>query len=114
MKVKEIKKVEMAKVNDARTEAAGKITRSVRQALLRKREAAYRYRDVDGLLLTRKWKVNKLSGRSEIMSMYAIPGPNRKCLCLRFTVFDYATKQFLFVRVYDDLKHLQELDAQVL
>ena len=73
-------------------EAACMITRRCRRAVRSKREAAYRYRDIDGLLLSKKWKHNKLSGGSEILAMYAVPGPDRRCLCLRFTIFDYASK----------------------
>ena len=83
-------------------------------AVHRQREAAYRYRDSDGALLTKKWAHNKLSGGSEILAMYAAPGPDRRCLCLRFTIFDYAAKQFVYVGVYEELKHLQEFDVQIL
>jgi hypothetical protein len=48
------------------------------------------------------------------MAMYAVPGPEGRCLCLRFTVFDYASKQFIYVGVYEELKHLQEFDARIL
>lgn len=48
------------------------------------------------------------------MALYAVPGPDGRCLCLRFTVFDYASKQFIYVGVYEELKHLQEFDAHIL
>ena len=73
-------------------EAARMITRRCRLAVHRQREAAYRHRDTDGALLTKKWAYNKLSGGSEILAMYAAPGPDQRCLCLRFTIFDYAAK----------------------
>ena len=48
------------------------------------------------------------------MAMYAAPGPDQRCLCLRFTIFDYAAKQFVYIGVYEELKHLQEFDVQIL
>jgi hypothetical protein len=93
-------KTQSAKVPDkklikhryTKDEAARMITRRCRLAVHRQREAAYRYRDTDGALLTKKWAHNKLSGGSEILAMYAVPGPDQRCLCLRFTIFDYAAK----------------------
>ena len=68
------------------------ITIRCRLAVHRQREVAYRYRDTDGALLAKKWAHSKLSGGSEILAMYAVPGPDQRCLCLRFTIFDYAAK----------------------
>jgi len=48
------------------------------------------------------------------MSMYMVPTPEGRCRCLRFTIFNYATKQFSYLGVYEKLEHLQEFDAAIL
>jgi hypothetical protein len=77
---------------------------------------AYRYGEAEGVLLTKKWGHNRISGGSEILAMYAVPGSSdhHRCFCLRFTIFDYAAKQFVYIGVYKELKHLQEFDVQIL
>jgi len=67
-----------------------------------------------GILYTRKRKYNKLSGAMEIMSMYMVHDAENRCTCLRFTVFNYATKDFIYFGIYDKLEHINEFDVYVL
>lgn len=48
------------------------------------------------------------------MSMYMVQSPENRCRCLRFTIFNYATKQFSYLGVYDKLEHLHEFDVDIL
>jgi len=94
-------------------EAAVLISRHWRTVVLKRREAAYNMSD-KGLLYTRKRKFNKLSGAMEIMSMYMVHDQENRAQCLRFTVFNYATKQFVYFGVYDKLEHIDEFDVYIL
>ena len=67
-----------------------------------------------GVLYTRKRKYNKLSGAMEIMSMYMVHDTENRCIALRFTVFNYATKDFIYFGIYDKLEHINEFDVYVL
>lgn len=44
--------------------------------------------------------------------MYVVHTPDRRCLCLRFSIFNYATKQFVYFGVYEKLIGLQEFDVE--
>ena len=48
------------------------------------------------------------------MSMYVVPTAENRCKCLRFTIFNYATKQFSYLGIYDKLNYLEEFDVDVL
>jgi len=89
------------------------IARYWRAKILKKREAAYNVSD-KGVLYTRKRKYNKLSGAMEIMSMYMVHDADNRCQKLRFTVFNYATKDFIYFGIYDKLEFINEFDVYVL
>ena len=78
-----------------------------------RREHAYNTKE-QGILYTRKRKYNQLLSAMEIMSMYMVPTLEGRCRCLRFTIFNYATKQFSYLGVYEKLEHLQEFDVTIL
>ena len=46
--------------------------------------------------------------------MYVVGTMENRCKCLRFTIFNYATKQFSYLGIYDKLTHLEEFDLNVL
>ena len=94
-------------------QAAVIIARHWRSLVLKRREAHYNMSD-KGILYTRKRKYNKLSGAMEIMSMYMVHDTENRCQCLRFTVFNYATKDFIYFGIYDKLEHINEFDVYVL
>lgn len=87
------------------SEAAATISRFYKKRLQGQREHAYNTEE-QGVLYTRKRKYNNLLGAMEIMSMYMVPTQENRCRCLRFTIFNYATKQFSYFGVYDKLEHL--------
>lgn len=62
----------------------------------------------NGLLLSRKRKFNKKLEAIEIMSMFLIHTADMKAKCLKFTIFNYATKQFSYMGVYDKLTGLSD------
>ena len=94
-------------------QAAVIIARHWRAKVQRRREAHYNMSD-KGVLYTRKRKYNKLTGAMEIMSMYMVHDENNRCHCLRFTVFNYALKEFVHFGIYDKLEFLNDFDVYVL
>lgn len=94
-------------------EAASTISRFYKKRIQNRREQAYNTKE-QGILYTRKRKYNNLLGAIEIMSMYMVQTPENRCRCLRFTIFNYATKQFSYLGVYDKLEHLDEFDVDIL
>lgn len=98
----------------SKDEAASTISRYYKKKVMRQREQAYTTSD-QGILYTRKRKFNQLLGAIEIMSMYVVyDASNNRCTCLRFTIFNYATKQFSYFGVYEKLDHLNTFDVRVL
>ena len=72
-------------------QAASIITRRCKKNVMRKRENDFNKED-QGFLFTRKRNYNKVSGAMEILSVYVVHTPDRRCLCVRFSIFNYATK----------------------
>ena len=93
--------------------AAKVIARYLRRIILRKREVEYRYRDTTVVMLTKKWAYNKASGNNEIMTMYVLVDQAQKCLCLRFTIFDFAEKKFVYSNVYE-VKEVRQFTSEKL
>jgi hypothetical protein len=83
-------------------QAASIITRRCKMNVMKRRENDY-HKDDQGYLYTRKRSYNKVSGAMEILSMYVVHTPDRRCLCLRFSIFNYATKNFVYFGVYEKL-----------
>lgn len=79
--------------------------------VMRKREQEYSKKD-DGFLYTRKRQFNRVSGAMEILSVYMVHTPDRRCLCVRFTIFNYAIKQYVYFGVYEKLQGLQDFDVE--
>lgn len=60
------------------------------------------FRSMPGWLFCRDYQVNKMSGALEVMSMHMIFNHiDNKCLHLRFTIYDYVTRKFNYVGIYD-------------
>jgi hypothetical protein len=78
---------------------------------MKKRETDFNKSD-QGYLFTRKRNYNKVSGAMEILSIYVVHTPDRRCLCLRFSIFNYAIKQFVYFGIYEKLVGLQDFDVQ--
>ena len=47
----------------------------------------------------------------EVMSMYVMHNAFNVCRCLRFTLFDYATKDFIYQGIYDQLEYINDFDV---
>ena len=92
-------------------QAASIITRRCKKNVMRRRENDYNKED-QGFLFTRKRNYNKVSGAMEILSVYVVHTPDRRCLCVRFSIFNYATKQFVYFGVYEKLVGLQDFDVE--
>ena len=48
------------------------------------------------------------------MSMYMVHDTENRCVCIRFTIFDYATKKFVYLGIYEKLEHLHDFDVIIL
>jgi hypothetical protein len=65
------------------------------------------YKTSHGILLTRKRRYNKLNGSFEIMSMYVIPSLENRSQALRFTIFNYKNKRFVYEGIYTKMLYLE-------
>ena len=64
--------------------------------------------------MTKKKRVNRVSGNYEIMMLHIVHTADFRCLSLRFTIFDYVTKKYIYSDFFDKIKHLSEFDARIL
>lgn len=55
-----------------------------------------------------------MSGAMEIMSLFMEHDTSRRCVRVKFTIFNYATKQYIYFGVYEKLKGLEEFDIDSL
>ena len=94
--------------------AARMIQRFIRRHILKKRERVYRQLNNEAILLTKKWHHNRVSGAAEIMCMYVTVSQKGRCHSLRFTIFDYVAKVYIYNGVYDQLNYLDEFEPKVL
>jgi hypothetical protein len=65
-------------------------------------------------LFTQKRQFSKMQGAMEIMSMFVEHDQQRRCVRVKFTIFNYATKQYVYFGVYEKLKGLDEFDYDAL
>jgi len=95
-------------------EAALKIVvRAFRLFITKKRMIMFR--QLPGMLICRDYHVNKNSGSFEVMHMHMIYNHiDHKCMHLRFTIFDYATKRFEYIGIYEELDHVTKFNVQLL
>ena len=77
--------------NAPKHEAASKIASFYKKKVMKRRERAYNQNE-QGVLFSRKRSFNRKLNAIEIMSMFVIASPEDMCVCLRFTIFNYATK----------------------
>jgi hypothetical protein len=47
----------------------------------------------------------------EIMSMFMVHDLKKRCLCVRFIIFNYASKKFVYFGVYEKLQYLLEFEV---
>lgn len=86
------------------------ITRIFRRIIMFQRMFAFR--TLKGVLYTRKSVINPNSGGLEIMSMHMEYNfLDFTCKQLRFTIFDYVTRKFLYAGTYEQLEYLTEFDV---
>jgi hypothetical protein len=64
--------------------------------------------------MTKKKRVNRMSGNYEIMMLHIVHTADFRCLSLRFTIFDYVTKKYIYSDFFDKIKYLSEFDARIL
>ena len=97
----------------AQKEAAALIiTRAFRWLMLYKRTVIFR--TLPGWLFCRDYSYNKNSGAFEIMSMHMIYNHiDNKCMHLRFTIFDYATKRFNYIGIFDQLENVNKFNVEI-
>lgn len=75
----------------------------------------YIYRTLKGILYARKYIRNPQSGSLNIMSMHMIcKFADDTCMFLRFTIFDYVTRKFLYSGKYEHLDHVREFNGNLL
>ena len=55
-----------------------------------------------------------MAGAIEIMSMYVEHDTSRRCIRAKFTIFNYATKQYTYHGVYEKLVGIEEFDVDML
>ena len=96
-------------------QAALIITRRCKTNILRKREIEYRSTlSQQGVVYSIKRHYRKMAGAMEIMSMFMEHDLQRRCVRVKFTIFNYATKQYTYFGVYEKLKGLDEFDVDIL
>jgi hypothetical protein len=70
------------------------------------------FRQLNGILYTRKYTINKPDGHFYIMSMHMITKyVDKTCLHVRFTIFDYVTRRIIYSGIYDKFDHVVEFNA---
>ena len=70
------------------------------------------FRQLTGVLFSRKYKISPNSGAFEIMSMHMqVNYIDKTSLFLRFTIFDYVTRKFTYSGTYDLLDFVQEFNV---
>ena len=83
-------------------QAARMICRVYRRLIMYQR--MFVYRRLNGVLFSRKFIINPMTGAFEIMSMHMITTfVDRTCRHLRFTIFDYVTKKIIYSGIYESL-----------
>ena len=83
-------------------QAARMITRVYRRLIMFQR--LYVYRKLNGVLFSRKYIINPMTGAFEIMTMHMISTlVDKQCRHLRFTIFDYVTKKISYSGLYEAL-----------
>jgi hypothetical protein len=74
-------------------QAASIITRRVKMNVMKKREKEYiSNHGQQGILFTEKRHYSKMSGAMEIMSLFMEHDTAKRCVRVKFTIFNYATK----------------------
>jgi len=70
------------------------------------------YRTLPGILLCRKYTISENSGSLEILSLHLIFSKiDYKCMHLKFSIFDYASRKFTFNGVYDKMDKIKEFNV---
>ena len=96
-------------------QAASMITKRVKMNVMKKREKEYiSNHGNNGVLFTEKRQYSKMSGAMEIMSLFMEHDTSRRCVRVKFTIFNYATKQYIYFGIYEKLKGLEEFDVDAL
>ena len=73
------------------------------------------YRQLKGILLSRKYNYNRQSGAIEILSVHMIINYcDLTCMYLPISIFDYVTRKFAYFGKYESLDHVTEFNGQVL
>jgi hypothetical protein len=73
------------------------------------------YRNQEGYLFCRHYNIGKNSGALEILSCFMIYRRiEGKCLHLKFTIFDYVTKKFMYQGTYEQLDQVYKFNVYVL
>ena len=91
-------------------QAARMLQRLYRRLVLLQRTVIFR--QLTGVLFSRKYKISPNSGAFEIMSMHMqVNYIDKTSLFLRFTIFDYVTRKFTYSGTYDLLDFVQEFNV---
>lgn len=73
------------------------------------------YRTLRGILYSRKYMINKISGSLNIMSMHMICNyTDETCTYLSLSIFDYVTRKFLYFGKYEHLDHVKQFNGYAL
>lgn len=92
-----------------RDRAARIIARFYKRLVLRRRERQFYWLESE-VLLSRKRVYNPYLEAVEIMSLYGVHTMDYKCKYLKFTVFNYRTKQYIYSGTYEKMKNLTQFD----
>ena len=70
------------------------------------------YRTLRGILYSRKYMYNRISGSLNIMSMHMICNYTEEtCMYLSLTIFDYVTRKFIYSGKYEHLDYIKEFNG---
>lgn len=73
------------------------------------------YRTLNGILYSTKFKIDDRTGSFLIMNMHMIVNyTDHKCIHLRFTIFDYVTRKFIYWGIYNELEYHREFNGHAL
>jgi len=75
--------------------------------IIRMRENKF-YSRSQGVLLTRKRRYNSFLEAFELVSMYVVPTMENRCQCIKFTIFDYRSKRFSFIGIFENVRHIKD------
>ena len=98
------------KKDDLRERAVRLIVNFYKRKMRLRREKAF-HESESSVLLSRKRKYNPVLEAIEIMSLYLVQHHDGRAKCLKFTVFNYATKHFSYQGVYEKMRHLTEFQV---